>query len=146
MHVYFVGLHIFLYTLCMFYLYIYVWREFYLWLLFCILLCFSQRVRYFCSFTTFLYILHCVYLHYWSYTSHRLMLFVVKTTWNKAYSILFYSIQHSSGVTKLMHLITDIDFTQTSCCKRCDVINAAVHYKWELTPHLQHTNRFNILP
>ena len=54
MHVYFVGLHIFLYTLCMFYLYIYVWREFYLWLLFCILLCFSQRVRYFCSFTTFL--------------------------------------------------------------------------------------------
>ena len=35
--------------------------------------------------------LHCIYLHYWSYTSLRLMLFVVKTTWNKAYSILFYS-------------------------------------------------------
>ena len=33
--------------------------------------------------------LHCIYLHYWSYTSLRLMLFVVKTTWNKAYSILF---------------------------------------------------------
>ena len=36
--------------------------------------------------------LHCVYLHYWSYTSRRLMFFVVKTTWNKACSILFYSI------------------------------------------------------
>ena len=39
--------------------------------------------------------LHCIYLHYWSYTSLRLMLFVVKTTWNKAYSILFYSILYN---------------------------------------------------
>ena len=39
---------------------------------------------------------HCIFLHYlWSYTSLGLMLFVVKTTWNKAYSILFYSIFYS---------------------------------------------------
>ena len=38
---------------------------------------------------------HCIFLHYlWSYTSLGLMLFVVKTTWNKAYSILFYSNQN----------------------------------------------------
>ena len=42
--------------------------------------------------------LHCVYLHYWSYTSRRLMFFVVKTTWNKACSILFYSILPPSKV------------------------------------------------
>ena len=36
---------------------------------------------------------HCIFLHYlWSYASLELMLFVVKTTWNKAYSIIFYSI------------------------------------------------------
>ena len=35
--------------------------------------------------------LHNILLHYWSYTSRRLMLFVVKRTWNKAYFILFYS-------------------------------------------------------
>ena len=38
---------------------------------------------------------HCIFLHYlWSYTSLGLMLFVVKTTWNKAYSILFYSMSY----------------------------------------------------
>ena len=31
---------------------------------------------------------HCIYLHYWSYTNLRLISFVVKTTSNKAYSIL----------------------------------------------------------
>ena len=37
--------------------------------------------------------LHCVFLHYyWSYSSFGLMLFVVKTTWNKTYYIIFCSV------------------------------------------------------
>ena len=37
----------------------------------------------------------------WSYTSLGLMLFVVKTTWNKSYSILFYSVLVNKGLVEI---------------------------------------------
>ena len=66
-------------------------REFTIYV--CLIISLPRGFTIFVVFTTSLYILALYILALlWSYTSLGLMLFVVKTTWNKAYSILFYSI------------------------------------------------------
>ena len=84
-HVYF---FIFCILLC---LIISIPREFTIYV--CLIISLPRGFTIFVVFTTSLYILALYILALlWSYTSLGLMLFVVKTTWNKAYSILFYSI------------------------------------------------------
>ena len=105
MHVYFEGLYIFSCNLCVFYLHIYdvyFACDIYFVLNYALARESSTFVvlRHSCTF------LHCIYSHYWSYTSLRLMLFVVKTSRNKAYSILFYSTNLCTKLKAYLHHIS----------------------------------------
>ena len=101
-YAYFMGLYIFSCYLSMFYLSLYRYDVYFTCdMYFVFYYVFARNsttfvvLRHSCTF------LHCIYLHQWSYTSLRLMLFVVKTTWNIPFhSILFYSDTQDTNILK----------------------------------------------